>query len=75
MASALSGKLSLSKFLSIQAAQNKLQKAGLSTNTLLSKVALLLKAACSMHADTHTHRASRSFSISKKAAAPSNICP
>lgn len=54
MASALSGKLSLSKFLNIQDMQNKLQRAGLSTNTCLSKVALLLKDACSMHTDTHT---------------------
>lgn len=54
MASALSGKLSLSKFLNIQGVQNKLQRAGLSTNTCLSKVALLVKDACSMHAHTHT---------------------
>ena len=56
MASALSGKLSLSKFLNIQGVQNKLQRAGLSTNTCLSKVALLVKDAYSMHAHTHTHR-------------------
>lgn len=55
MASALSGKLSLSKFLNIQGVQNKLQRAGLSTHTCLSKVALLVKDAYSMHAHTHTH--------------------
>lgn len=55
MASALSGKLSLSKFLDIRDVQNKLQRTGLSTNTCLSKIALLLRDACSMHTDTHTH--------------------
>lgn len=54
MASALSGKLNLPKFLNIQGVQNKLQRAGLSTNPCLSKVALLVKVACSMRA--HTHR-------------------
>lgn len=54
MASALSEKRSLSKFLNIQDVQNKSQRAGLATNTCLSKVAMLLKDSCNMHTDTHT---------------------
>lgn len=66
MASALSGKLNLPKFLNIQGVQNKLQRAGLSTNPCLSKVALLVKVACSMRAHTHTHTETSEASVLPK---------
>lgn len=53
-ASALSGKLSLSRSLNIQDVQNKLQRADVSANTCLLKISLLPKDACSTHTDTHS---------------------
>lgn len=52
----------VSEFLNTEDVQNKLQRAGLSTNIHISKVILLLKNACSMHECTcmhiHTYRLS-----------------